>query len=223
MIETKNPMRIINAMNRWLTTSEYKPLILSREPYKQYYVKRTGDFSPAIYPNCIIADLQFLAIDSYAYSVFKTGDIDEFMYYDEKNASSGLMKSAQYKFENPQINKAFNIYHGGNSDHCYPVIKIKGTFTSLVIENKTTGEKCILDYVADKDEIIVDCARKIVLFNGIYSVVGHNQDFISLKGKNDLFYELVGEQENGMNEIYISSPNHYDIEEIFFDFRYVYY
>ena len=223
MVETTDHVRLLNAITRWLDTRELKPLILSREPYKQYYVRRTGELSPILYPQAMIIDLQFLALDSYAYSTFKTGEIDEFLYYDEQYRGSGLVPDTEYTFLNPEINKSFMIYHGGNTDQCMPTIKIKGTFTNLTIENLTTGEKCVLNYEANKDEIIVDCARKIVLFNGIYSVVGHDGDFITLKGKSDLFHDFVHSLDDGMNEIYISSSSSHDIEEISFDFRYVYY
>lgn len=222
MVETKDHIRIMNAITRWLNVKDLKPLILSREPYKQYYVKRTGELSPTFHPNYIVMDLQFIALDYLAYSVFKAGEIHETMLYDEKYESSGIIGNSQYTFSNPEINKTFNIYHGGNADECKPRIIIKGTFNTLVLENRTTGEKCTLNYELDKDEIIVDCARKIVLFNGIYSVVGHDGDFITLKGRDSLFDEFTS-LPSGMNEIFISSPNPYNIEEITFDFRYVYY
>ena len=221
--ETKKPIEYINSILRWLDTKELKPLIFSREPYKQYYVKRTGELNPVIYPSHIVINLQFIALDFLAYSTFKTTDIDEFLFFDEKYKSSGLVDGKQYVFKNPKINRSFSIYHGGNADYCYPIIKIKGSFSNLVIENKTTGEICTLSYELNNDEIIVDCARKIILFNGIYSVVGHNGDFISLKGRNSLFDDFVTELDNGENDIYIYSPNSYDIKEISFEFRYVYY
>lgn len=222
MVETTDHIKVMNGITRWLNQKDLKPLILSREPYKQYYVRRTGELSPVFYPNCIMMDLQFIALDHLAYSVFNVNEIHDTMLYDEKYRSSGVIGNSQYSFTNPEINKTFNIYHGGNSDDCKPRIIIKGTCKTLIIENRTTGQKCELNYELDKDEIIVDCARKIVLFNGIYSVVGHDGDFITLNGRDSLFDEFTS-LPSGMNEIFISSPNPYDIEEITFDFRYVYY
>lgn len=224
-VKTRDHHRIMGEITRWLETDELKPLILSSQPFKQYYARRTGELSPVYYPEYIILNLQFICLDRLSYSTFKAHEINEFMFYDEGFKNSGIRGDMKYSFTELDKKTNVQVYHGGNCDECYPKIIIKGQFTDLRITNKTTGESCVLAYVmAEGDEMVVDCQHKTVYVNGSYNVAGHSGDFISLKGKSGLFEGLMKDDvDSGINNIEIYTPREHNIKEILFDFRYVYY
>lgn len=223
-VETKEPLRVLKEISRWLEVDTLRPLIFSRESYKQYYARRTGELTPKIYSNYMLIPLQFICLDYLAYSVFSVNEIDEFIMFDENFKHSGIKYNAKYTYENPSLDKQFSIYHGGNCDKCKPKITIKGTFDDLIIRNVTTGEECVLNYSLNNDEMVIDCANQAVFVNGSYSVVGHSGAFISLKGKSELFGDIISDNdEDGYNKIEFVTANPYEIKEIRFDFRFVYY
>ena len=226
-VKTRNHYKLMKDIVRWLEgdTDELKPLILSSQPYKQYYARRTGELSPSFYPEYIVMTLQFIALDRLAYSIFKAHEINEFMFDDERFKDSGIRSDMKYSFTELGSKTNVEIYHGGNCDECYPKIVIKGQFTDLRITNRTTSESMTLAYNLNKgDELVVDCANKVIYVNGDYNVAGHYGDFISLKGKSGLFESIMKDgMDSGINEIEIYTPNKHNIEEILFDFRYVYY
>lgn len=226
-VKTRNHYKLMKDIIRWLESDsdELKPLILSSQPYKQYYARRTGELSPIFYPEYIIMTLQFIALDRLSYSTFKAHEINEFMFDDERFRESGIRPDMKYSFTELENKTNIKVYHGGNCDDCYPRIIVRGRFMDLRITNKTTSESMTLAYALnDGDEMVIDCANKVIYVNGDYNVAGHYGDFISLKGKSGLFETIMKDGiDNGINEIEIYTPNKHNIKEILFDFRYVYY
>ena len=222
--ETIDPVKFIQDMSRWLDTTEFKPLIFSREPYKQYYAKRYGEFSPMIHGMYVVCTLQFIALDYRGYSTFLVSEIDDSYLYDSDYQNAGIKRDAKYRFTNINSNTTLNVHHGGNNDDCKPVIVINGTFHDIVLKNITTGEQCILNYELNNGTLTIDCENQTIFKNDSYDVSGHKGDFISLKGCDNLFVNRLGsyEENDGTNQIQISSKNGMNISEIQFEFRFVY-
>ena len=164
--ETDNPIEYIKDMSRWLDVQEFTPISFSREPFKQYYVKRYGEFSPQVYSDMVVCNLQFIALNYLAYSTFTTSEIKDEYYYDDEYYLAGLNKDACYTHNNiTGTNQTFKIYHGGNNDECRPIITIKGTFNKLTLTNTTTGESCLLDYNISNGTVVIDCEGVYLTFN----------------------------------------------------------
>ena len=125
--ETDDPIEYIKDMSRWLDVKEFTPISFSREPFKQYYVKRYGEFSPQVYSDMVVCNLQFIALNYLAQSTFTTSEIKDEDYYDDDYALAGLNSKARYSHDNlTGTNQTFKIYQGGNNDECRPVIIIRG-------------------------------------------------------------------------------------------------
>ena len=155
--ETDDPIEYIKDMSRWLDVQEFTPISFSREPFKQYYVKRYGEFSPQVYSDMIVCNLQFIALNYLAYSTFTTSEIKDEYYYDDNYALAGLNSKARYSHDNlTGTNQTFKIYHGGNNDECRPVITIRGSFNQLTMTNLATGESCLLDYNVSNGTVTID-------------------------------------------------------------------
>ena len=224
--ETDNPIEYIKDMSRWLDVQEFTPISFSREPFKQYYVKRYGEFSPQVYSDMVVCNLQFIALNYLAYSTFTTSELTADNFYDDTTYYlAGLKGDACYKYNNLTGTKqTFKIYHGGNNDECRPVITIKGTFNKLTVSNKTTGESCLLNYNISNGTIIIDCENQCIYVNGTYNVSGHTGDFFTLKGRKKVFASQLGvfDETDGDNVFQLTSPNNFNLNTVTFDFRYVY-
>ena len=216
--ETDNPIEYIKDMSRWLDVQEFTPISFSREPFKQYYVKRYGEFSPQVYSDMVVCNLQFIALNYLAYSTFTTSEIKDEYYYDDEYYLAGLNKDACYTHNNiTGTNQTFKIYHGGNNDECRPIITIKGT-------NTTTGESCLLDYNISNGTVVIDCENQCIYVNDVYNVAGHTGDFFTLQGRKAVFTNQLSifNQSDGDNVFQLTSPNQFKLSCLTFDFRYVY-
>ena len=223
--ETDNPIEYIKDMSRWLDVQEFTPISFSREPFKQYYVKRYGEFSPQVYSDMIVCNLQFIALNYLAYSTFTTSEIKDEYYYDDNYALAGLNSKARYSYDNlTGKNQTFKIYHGGNNDECRPVITIRGSFNQLTMTNLATGESCLLDYNVSNGTVTIDCENQCIYVNDVYNVTGHSGDFFTLKGRKNVFVNQLGifDSNDGDNEFQLTSPNNFNLNDVTFDFRYVY-
>lgn len=223
--ETDNPIEYIKDMSRWLDVQEFTPISFSREPFKQYYVKRYGEFSPQVYSDMIVCNLQFIALNYLAYSTFTTSEIKDEYYYDDEYYLAGLNKDACYTHNNiTGTNQTFKIYHGGNNDECRPIITIKGTFNKLTLTNTTTGESCLLDYNISNGTVVIDCENQCIYVNDVYNVAGHTGDFFTLQGRKAVFTNQLSifNQSDGDNVFQLTSPNQFKLSCLTFDFRYVY-
>lgn len=225
--ETFQPLEYIQDMTRWLETDEYKPLIFSREPYKQFFAKRCGEFTPIIHNGYVVCTLQFIALDYHGYSTFYVSEINEDLFCDSDYENSGIKPGETYVFTNVGNNSSLRVYHGGNNDDCNPTIIIEGTFQDIVLENKTTGERCILNYNLNNGSLKIDCENQTIFKNGSYDVSGHRGSFIKLKGRSSVFPTLLNSnydymKTDGYNDIRVTSSNPMDISKIKFDFRFVY-
>ena len=223
--ETDDPIEYIKDMSRWLDVKEFTPISFSREPFKQYYVKRYGEFSPQVYSDMVVCNLQFIALNYLAYSTFTTSEIKDEYYYDVNYALAGLNSKARYYHDNwTGANQTFKIYHGGNNDECRPVITIRGSFNQLTMTNLATGESCLLDYRISNGTVTIDCENQCIYVNGIYNVTGHSGDFFTLQGRKNVFTSQLGvfDQSDGDNEFQLTSPNNFNLSNVTFDFRYVY-
>ena len=223
--ETDDPIEYIKDMSRWLDVKEFTPISFSREPFKQYYVKRYGEFSPQVYSDMIVCNLQFIALNYLAYSTFTTSEIKDEYYYDDNYALAGLNSKARYSHDNlTGTNQTFKIYHGGNNDECRPVITIRGSFNQLTMTNLATGESCLLDYNVSNGTVTIDCENQCIYVNGTYNVSGHTGDFFTLKGRKSVFMSQLGifNETDGDNEFQLTSPNNFNLNDVTFDFRYVY-
>ena len=223
--ETDNPIEYIKDMSRWLDVQEFTPISFSREPFKQYYVKRYGEFSPQVYSDMIVCNLQFIALNYLAYSTFTTSEIKDEYYYDDDYALAGLNSNACYSYDNlTEKNQTFKIYHGGNNDECRPVITIRGSFNQLTMTNLATGESCLLDYNISNGTVTIDCENQCIYVNGTYNVSGHSGDFFTLKGRKNVFVNQLGifDSNDGDNVFQLTSPNNFNLNDVTFDFRYVY-
>ena len=223
--ETDNPIEYIKDMSRWLDVQEFTPISFSREPFKQYYVKRYGEFSPQVYSDMVVCNLQFIALNYLAYSTFTTSEIKDEYYYDDEYYLAGLNKNACYTHNNiTGTNQTFKIYHGGNNDECRPIITIKGTFNKLTLTNTTTGESCLLDYNISNGTVVIDCENQCIYVNDVYNVAGHTGDFFTLQGRKAVFTNQLSifNQSDGDNVFQLTSPNQFKLSCLTFDFRYVY-
>ena len=223
--ETDNPIEYIKDMSRWLDVQEFTPISFSREPFKQYYVKRYGEFSPQVYSDMVVCNLQFIALNYLAYSTFTTSEIKDDYYYDDEYYLDGLNKDACYTHNNiTGTNQTFKIYHGGNNDECRPIITIKGTFNKLTLTNTTTGESCLLDYNISNGTVVIDCENQCIYVNDVYNVAGHTGDFFTLQGRKAVFTNQLSifNQSDGDNVFQLTSPNQFKLSCLTFDFRYVY-
>ena len=223
--ETDNPIEYIKDMSRWLDVKEFTPISFSREPFKQYYVKRYGEFSPQVYSDMVVCNLQFIALNYLAYSTFTTSEIKDEYYYDDEYYLAGLNKNACYTHNNiTGTNQTFKIYHGGNNDECRPIITIKGTFNKLTLTNTTTGESCLLDYNISNGTVVIDCENQCIYVNDVYNVAGHTGDFFTLQGRKAVFTNQLSifNQSDGDNVFQLTSPNQFKLSCLTFDFRYVY-
>ena len=223
--ETDDPIEYIKDMSRWLDVQEFTPISFSREPFKQYYVKRYGEFSPQVYSDMIVCNLQFIALNYLAYSTFTTSEIKDEYYYDDNYALAGLNSKARYSHDNlTGTNQTFKIYHGGNNDECRPVITIRGSFNQLTMTNLATGESCLLDYNISNGTVTIDCENQCIYVNGTYNVSGHSGDFFTLKGRKNVFVNQLGifDSSDGDNVFQLNSPNNFNLSNVTFDFRYVY-
>ena len=223
--ETDNPIEYIKDMSRWLDVQEFTPISFSREPFKQYYVKRYGEFSPQVYSDMVVCNLQFIALNYLAYSTFTTSEIKDEYYYDDEYYLAGLNKDACYTHNNiTGTNQTFKIYHGGNNDECRPIITIKGTFNKLTLTNTTTGESCLLDYNISNGTVVIDCENQCIYVNDVYNVAGHTGDFFTLQGRKAVFTNQLSifNQSDGDNVFQLNSPNNFNLSNVTFDFRYVY-
>ena len=223
--ETDNPIEYIKDMSRWLDVQEFTPISFSREPFKQYYVKRYGEFSPQVYSDMVVCNLQFIALNYLAYSTFTTSEIKDEYYYDDEYYLAGLNKDACYTHNNiTGTNQTFKIYHGGNNDECRPIITIKGTFNKLTLTNTTTGESCLLDYNISNGTVVIDCENQCIYVNDVYNVAGHTGDFFTLQGRKAVFTNQLSifNQSDGDNVFQLTSPNQFKLSCLTFDFRYVY-
>ena len=223
--ETDNPIEYIKDMSRWLDVQEFTPISFSREPFKQYYVKRYGEFSPQVYSDMVVCNIQFIALNYLAYSTFTTSEIKDEYYYDDEYYLAGLNKNACYTYNNiTGTNQTFKIYHGGNNDECRPIITIKGTFNKLTLTNTTTGESCLLDYNISNGTVVIDCENQCIYVNDVYNVAGHTGDFFTLQGRKAVFTNQLSifNQSDGDNVFQLTSPNQFKLSCLTFDFRYVY-
>lgn len=223
--ETDDPIEYIKDMSRWLDVQEFTPISFSREPFKQYYVKRYGEFSPQVYSDMVVCNLQFIALNYLAYSTFTTSEIKDEYYYDDEYYLAGLNKNACYTHNNiTGTNQTFKIYHGGNNDECRPIITIKGTFNKLTLTNTTTGESCLLDYNISNGTVVIDCENQCIYVNDVYNVAGHTGDFFTLQGRKAVFTNQLSifNQSDGDNVFQLTSPNQFKLSCLTFDFRYVY-
>lgn len=223
--ETDDPIEYIKDMSRWLDVQEFTPISFSREPFKQYYVKRYGEFSPQVYSDMVVCNLQFIALNYLAYSTFTTSEIKDEYYYDDDYALAGLNSNACYSYDNlTEKNQTFKIYHGGNNDECRPVITIRGSFNQLTMTNLATGESCLLDYNISNGTVTIDCENQCVYVNDVYNVAGHTGDFFTLKGRKKVFASQLGvfDETDGDNVFQLNSPNNFNLSNVTFDFRYVY-
>ena len=223
--ETDNPIEYIKDMSRWLDVQEFTPISFSREPFKQYYVKRYGEFSPQVYSDMIVCNLQFIALNYLAYSTFTTSEIKDEYYYDDDYALAGLNSNACYSYDNlTEKNQTFKIYHGGNNDECRPVITIRGSFNQLTMTNLATGESCLLDYNVSNGTVTIDCENQCIYVNDVYNVTGHSGDFFTLQGRKNVFVNQLGifDSSDGDNVFQLNSPNNFNLSNVTFDFRYVY-
>ena len=223
--ETDNPIEYIKDMSRWLDVQEFTPISFSREPFKQYYVKRYGEFSPQVYSDMVVCNLQFIALNYLAYSTFTTSEIKDEYYYDDEYYLAGLNKNACYTHNNiTGTNQTFKIYHGGNNDECRPIITIKGTFNKLTLTNTTTGESCLLDYNISNGTVVIDCENQCIYVNDVYNVAGHTGDFFTIQGRKAVFTNQLSifNQSDGDNVFQLTSPNQFKLSCLTFDFRYVY-
>lgn len=223
--ETDNPIEYIKDMSRWLDVQEFTPISFSREPFKQYYVKRYGEFSPQVYSDMVVCNLQFIALNYLAYSTFTTSEIKDEYYYDDEYYLAGLNKDACYTHNNiTGTNQTFKIYHGGNNDECRPIITIKGTFNKLTLTNTTTGESCLLDYNISNGTVVIDCENQCIYVNDVYNVAGHTGDFFTLQGRKAVFTNQLSifNRSDGDNVFQLTSPNQFKLSCLTFDFRYVY-
>lgn len=224
--ETDDPIEYIKDMSRWLDVDEYTPIIFSREPFKQYYVKRYGEFSPQIYSDMVVCTLQFIALNYLAYSTFTTSELTPDNFYDDDTYYlAGLKGDACYEYNNLTGTKqTFKIYHGGNNDECRPVITIKGTFNKLTVTNTATGKSCLLDYDISNGTIVIDCENQCIYVNDVYNVAGHIGDFFTLKGRKNVFSSKLGtfDYDDGINVFQLTSSNNFNLTNVTFDFRYVY-
>ena len=223
--ETDNPIEYIKDMSRWLDVQEFTPISFSREPFKQYYVKRYGEFSPQVYSDMVVCNLQFIALNYLAYSTFTTSEIKDEYYYDDEYYLAGLNKDACYTHNNiTGTNQTFKIYHGGNNDECRPIITIKGTFNKLTLTNTTTVESCLLDYNISNGTVVIDCENQCIYVNDVYNVAGHTGDFFTLQGRKAVFTNQLSifNQSDGDNVFQLTSPNQFKLSCLTFDFRYVY-
>ena len=223
--ETHDAIEYIKDMSRWLDVKEFTPISFSREPFKQYYVKRYGEFSPQVYSDMVVCNLQFIALNYLAYSTFTTSEIKDEYYYDDEYYLAGLNKNACYTHNNiTGTNQTFKIYHGGNNDECRPIITIKGTFNKLTLTNTTTGESCLLDYNISNGTVVIDCENQCIYVNDVYNVAGHTGDFFTLQGRKAVFTNQLSifNQSDGDNVFQLTSPNQFKLSCLTFDFRYVY-
>ena len=223
--ETDDPIEYIKDMSRWLDVQKFTPISFSREPFKQYYVKRYGEFSPQVYSDMIVCNLQFIALNYLAYSTFKTSEIKDEYYYDDDYALAGLNSKARYSYDNlTGTNQTFKIYHGGNNDECRPVITIRGSFNQLTMTNLATGESCLLDYNVSNGTVTIDCENQCIYVNDVYNVTGHSGDFFTLQGRKNVFVNQLGifDSSDGDNVFQLNSPNNFNLSNVTFDFRYVY-
>ena len=223
--ETDDPIEYIKDMSRWLDVQEFTPISFSREPFKQYYVKRYGEFSPQVYSDMIVCNLQFIALNYLAYSTFTTSEIKDEYYYDDNYALAGLNSKARYSYDNlTGKNQTFKIYHGGNNDECRPVITIRGSFNQLTMTNLATGESCLLDYNVSNGTVTIDCENQCIYVNDVYNVTGHSGDFFTLQGRKNVFVNQLGifDSSDGDNVFQLNSPNNFNLSNVTFDFRYVY-
>ena len=223
--ETDDPIEYIKDMSRWLDVKEFTPISFSREPFKQYYVKRYGEFSPQVYSDMIVCNLQFIALNYLAYSTFTTSEIKDEYYYDDNYALAGLNSNACYSYDNlTEKNQTFKIYHGGNNDECRPVITIRGSFNQLTMTNLATGESCLLDYNISNGTVTIDCENQCIYVNDVYNVTGHSGDFFTLQGRKNVFVNQLGifDSNDGDNVFQLNSPNNFNLSNVTFDFRYVY-
>ena len=223
--ETDDPIEYIKDMSRWLDVQEFTPISFSREPFKQYYVKRYGEFSPQVYSDMIVCNLQFIALNYLAYSTFTTSEIKDEYYYDDNYALAGLNSKARYSHDNlTGTNQTFKIYHGGNNDECRPVITIRGSFNQLTMTNLATGESCLLDYNVSNGTVTIDCENQCIYVNDVYNVTGHSGDFFTLQGRKNVFVNQLGifVSSDGDNVFKLNSPNNFTLCNVTFDFRYVY-
>lgn len=215
--ETDDPIEYIKDMSRWLDVKEFTPISFSREPFKQYYVKRYGEFSPQVYSDMVVCNLQFIALNYLAYSTFTTSEIKDEYYYDDDYALAGLNSNACYSYDNlTEKNQTFKIYHGGNNDECRPVITIRGSFNQLTMTNLATGESCLLDYRISNGTVTIDCENQCIYVNGIYNVTGHSGDFFTLQGRKNVFTSQLGvfDQSDGDNEFQLTSPNNFNLSNV---------
>ena len=223
--ETDDPIEYIKDMSRWLDVQEFTPISFSREPFKQYYVKRYGEFSPQVYSDMIVCNLQFIALNYLAYSTFTTSEIKDEYYYDDNYTLAGLNSKARYSHDNlTGTNQTFKIYHGGNNDECRPVITIRGSFNQLTMTNLATGETCLLDYNISNGTVTIDCENQCIYVNGVYNVTGHSGDCFTLQGRKNVFVNQLGifDSSDGDNVFQLNSPNNFNLSNVTFDFRYVY-
>ena len=224
--ETDDPIEYIKDMSRWLDVKEFTPISFSREPFKQYYVKRYGEFSPQVYSDMVVCNLQFIALNYLAYSTFTTSELTADNFYDDTTYYlAGLKGDACYKYNNLTGTKqTFKIYHGGNNDECRPIITIKGTFNKLTLTNTTTGESCLLDYNISNGTVVIDCENQCIYVNDVYNVAGHTGDFFTLQGRKAVFTNQLSifNQSDGDNVFQLTSPNQFKLSCLTFDFRYVY-
>lgn len=223
--ETDDPIEYIKDMSRWLDVQEFTPISFSREPFKQYYVKRYGEFSPQVYSDMVVCNLQFIALNYLAYSTFTTSEIKDEYYYDDDYALAGLNSKARYSYDNlTGTNQTFKIYHGGNNDECRPVITIRGSFNQLTMTNLATGESCLLDYNVSNGTVTIDCENQCIYVNDVYNVTGHSGDFFTLQGRKNVFVNQLGifDSSDGDNVFQLNSPNNFNLNDVTFDFRYVY-
>ena len=223
--ETENPIEYIKDMSRWLDVQEFTPIIFSREPFKQYYVKRYGEFSPQVYSDMVVCNLQFIALNYLAYSTFTTSEIKTEYYYDNDYLLAGLNSKAKYSYDDlTGTNQTFKIYHGGNNDECRPIITIQGSFNQLTITNTTTNENCLLNYNISNGTVVIDCENQCIYVNDVYNVAGHTGDFFTLKGRSNVFIDILSifDYGDGDNVFQLTSPNQFNLSNVTFDFRYVY-
>ena len=83
---------------------------------------------------------------------------------------------------------------------------------------------CLLDYKISNGTVTIDCENQCIYVNNVYNVTGHTGDFFTLKGCRNVFINELSnlDLDDGDNVFQLTSPNHFNLSNVTFDFRYVY-
>ena len=188
-------------LRRWLSPKNRGKLILDESPYKAYTVglERVANFSflpvndgagSFVYTGKF--ELNLIAYDPYAYSVFDS--LDEVEYDKGYFYNSGLLYASllpDTTFSNISDNKSVILYTGGTANSNVNV-RINGMGDELTIKNITTDQYFTLRKTPSLETFEVDANYGQCRLNGLLASDYHDGTYLQLAGTDRVdHYESV--------------------------------